>query len=256
MQGASRAAHHQTTKSPGRRRGFELLNLIRLGRSVSGDHRAAEAIADTRTHGVEHRIMFVREAGERDSRVVPEGAEIGVAILKTSRPVGCEAVFPARADGPAGAGGRDGLKQSVRKHVGVVHIRPGRTAGHVEQRIVESYTEATADRGLSVDPEVRAVEVCQAITALYVRAFKVAFETEHKLANLPIVANVTTAHEAIGVEALDEARGDARRGDELTAAVITPGVADLRTDVEAGPVVKRGYRRGCLGVRPGGQIGC
>ncbi|MHC4047730.1 hypothetical protein [Bradyrhizobium sp. 23AC] len=42
------------------------------------------------------------------------------------------------------------------------------------------------------------------------------------MAKLPVVANVTTANEAISVEALDEASGGARCGDELTGAVITP----------------------------------
>ena len=125
--------------------------------------------------------MLVSESGEREGRVVPERAEIGVAIFKTSRPVRREAVFPARAHGPAGACGGDGFEEGVREHVGVVDIRPGATTRHVEQRVVEGEAESATDRGLGIQPEVGAVEIRQAISALDVGAFDVTFQTEDEL---------------------------------------------------------------------------
>ena len=90
-----------------------------------------------------------------------------------------------------------------------------RTTGHVEQRVVESDAEATTDRCLSINSEVSAIGVCQAIAALNVGALKIPFDTEDKLTELPVVASVRAADEAIRIVVLIEAGGQAGSGEEL-----------------------------------------
>jgi hypothetical protein len=136
----------------------------------------------------------------------------------------------------------------------VFDVRERHTTSHVEQRVVEGHTETTADRGLITQPIVRAVGICQAITALDIGAFKVTFKTEDELTGLPVVASVNAANDAIGVVVLIEASGQARSGDELVIVVVTPSITDLSADVEPGPVVNCGNSHGRLGVGPSGQI--
>jgi hypothetical protein len=81
------------------------------------------------------------------------------------------------------------------------------------------------------------------------------FETEHDVAGLPVVAGVTTAHEAVGAEAEAVARSKIVVVERCEIeSGIARRVAGVQTDVETAPVIghHRRYRR--LGVRPRSEV--
>ena len=157
------------------------------------------------------------EPGEGIDEDIVARSEVGIAIFGPDRPIVCDGVFEAAADGPADAGIREAVRAGegrVEQGVGVggrnagVETAESDAARGVDEEAIEGVAEPAADRTLNA--EVRADGGGNVILILIAerrevdglaeaRTVDVAFKTQHKLIDLVSVADVRAADHAIGV---------------------------------------------------------
>src|SRR5262245_42877760 len=180
-----------------------------------------------------------------------------MVVFRTNRPVGCEAILKADAESAApacGAGrGETNSRQCVKNGEGIVG--DGCAALDVEQccapRPADLAGEETDGIGLRAGRECR-IEEAHARTA-EVGPVALCFESEHKLAALPAIADLSTEQAAGTITATISGHYQSSWGDkgriEIPAVVaVAPTAVDA--DVKAAPVVNGRYDGWWRFVRP------
>ena len=200
----------------------------------------------------------VDRATGRVPQIVGERSEVRVAVLGANREVVGEGVFDTATDGVADTGVLD-LVDAERAHIRVAQATEGSTAGAINQHAVERDAEATTDRPLDavvggVEDASRRQEVGRASAG----AVDIAFDAEHAAGAEAVTAEDVAEHgqglrgeEVANMAATDHAvlagagRIENRTGssDPRDGVGLAELVADLTTDVEAGPGENRDRRR-------------
>src|SRR5581483_12138094 len=153
--------------------------------------------------------------------------EVDVEILELGGPRPTDGELEPAAGGPAGIGG---VLAGKARHRGLEIAESG-AAGHVRHEAVDGVADAAAHGGEPVVAERAGAAGADAArgAAAIVGPVDVAFEAEHQLVNLVIVAEGAAHHPPITICALCAEHVAKRRASEIAAAV--------DADIEARPVV-------------------
>ena len=180
--------------------------------------------------------MWVRKRTSSGLSPLPQAspqvvvAEVDVEIFGLRRPVAGDGELETAADGPADVG----FLIAAEAGLAGADVAEGGTTCDVGHEPVEGVADATAD---GAEPGVLGLAQCRQAACEVGRAVdigpvEVAFEAEHPVGDLPIVADGAADHPTVDVE---------RAG--RVPARLAPGAAAVDADVEAGPVVDRGVDR-------------
>src|SRR5271166_520629 len=162
--------------------------------SVLGDDRSrgGEVIDERGLDGVVRRMLL--DADETEIAEVRDIlAVVGPAVFEASAPVRGEGVFHAAADGVARTIGRDFLLEEVVDQgvaIGLIDGLVSPAAGGVDQGAVDGPAETAADAGAEAILRVLAAEAERTgEAALVARTREIAFNAEHELVDLVVVAD-------------------------------------------------------------------
>src|SRR5436190_2805697 len=218
-------------------------------RLVPGDDRAAEAVVEA---GGDHVDILMdgfaaRERARNDRRGQDEVAVTHeeVIVFDRNRPVRGKAVFEADTDSaaPACFGRAIEHETGVGGHAGVVVAGRRDATLHVAEDVVPGVANLAGDHAEGID--LRAVgDVAEGEAEVgtgEVGPVALAFKTEHPVAGLPAIADLTAdGAAACGVAAFMESRSN--HGANVVVdvpALVGPAAAAVHADVEARPVVGR-----------------
>src|SRR4051812_12795444 len=233
-------------KRPGASTGplsFEFRRSRTVGSELVGQAHADGVevqIPTAEVHAIEHAVV---------------AAEVRIAILDPGGQVVGDGVFHARSKGPARQGVVVVVDQALAE--AARDSAEGKTAGGVDQSAVEGEAGACPNRALPVEAvgaerhgsrseaaRDRGVEhAVEVVVVAAEQALDVTFDTDHERAELVVVAGMTACQEAVvaaakaALERHERARHRTRNEGAAReiVAVPAPGIANLRTDVEAGP---------------------
>ena len=176
--------------------------------------------------------------------------EVRIAIFRTHREVVGEGVLDAAADRVADTRVAERIGQAVER-IDIVVLEPTKrgTARCVEENAIDGEAEAAAHRALDVG-RARHGDAAERVVRLGAGAVDVSFKTEHRAdgaavaeerhrARRVVVADMRAADHTVLVDAVRRQADGSSRG-ECQRSVRTEVVADLATDVDAGP---REHRR-------------
>ena len=208
------------------------------------------------------RLLAKLAANTREARERIIGiAHKQVVVFNTERPVRCEAVLETNTDGgaPAGRAGRGQVKIEKVIVDGKAVVRHRRTALYVEQRLIPSVADLAGKEADAIGRGARGEQerrIAEHARAAEIRPIALGFHAKHPLVGLPTVADLA-ADDTSGPRGAAVTEVNAKRINEIQAAIaLTP--ATVAADVEAGPVVNRGYhrrRRPCLDSHISGRSG-
>src|SRR4051812_4160926 len=248
------AARPPQQKSPGQRPG--LLCFASLARSVLRDDRAAEAVVHPGGDEVSVLLDVVvagvdaREHADA-SEVVVVGAHEQVIILDAERPVRSEGVFHAGANRAAPAGLLGTIDHRAEEHTFVAVVGHRSTALDVEQDVVGGIADLAGEQAERVDLAAVNRESKEAdVRTAEIGPVALRFETEHPVAGLPAIADLTTDGAAASVVATFRAAANRNVG----PAVVARAPAAVGADVESAPVIHCSDHRRRLGVRTRSEI--
>src|SRR6516162_5319919 len=117
-------------------------------------------------------------------RAAIELAEINMQVFRFRGPIARQRHFDAAADGPAGVGRAGAWKSRSRS----ADIANGKAARHIGQNAAERIAGAAAHGREPAIAGAAAGAKCRAARAAQIRPIDIALETEHGVAELPIVA--------------------------------------------------------------------
>src|SRR3569623_1863374 len=262
------AGRRPQRKSPGAwPRGFIRYDAFFFEISVARDDRRVELVARAHDRPLDvARLGVERVAAGGATELIALVLEGGVIVLEADDPVAGDAEFPAGADGPAAgpvgltARAGDRIHNRVGDRQTIVHA--GVAALDVVQVVLIGEARATDDRRQHVrapgEHVVTAAQCGIQGRAVVVEAGDRAFEAEHVVAGLPVVADLRAAHDARAAltEAVPRHEVAEQRGiRSVDPTLIGPGAADMAADIEARPVEQRLDIGRSLRVGPRGEIG-
>src|SRR5436190_7707262 len=238
------------------------------GRSVARNQRPAELVA----HASDHRLDIVRPRIEGVG-ARPDTAELialllegRIVIFETDDPVLGDAVFPARANGPAVVPLGLRPRTGGRVRIGVDHrqmvVDAGVSALRIEQIVGHGVADAARHRRHPVGAPAEAIVEAEPEHvvddgAAVVEAGDRALKTEHPVAGLPVVADLAAAEDTRAALAETLARREiAEEGGVggVDPFLVRRGAAEMTADIEAGPVIDRLDIGRRLAVRPRAKI--
>src|SRR5882724_11012388 len=203
-------------------------------KSVLGYHRRppVEPIVHTCADDVRGDVNRVRNTQTRAVRHVV--AQIDVEVFDLCRPVRREAVLQAAADGPT----RMRVVAAIKPRIEGADVAPGETTGPVQEHVVPGISNPATRGTESVDLRAAGGAASDAAgsqqgapgRALDVGPGVIAFDTEHPIAGLPIVADRAADQSAVDIER-------AVRATRESMLARAPSATAGDTDIEASPVV-------------------
>ena len=205
-------------------------------------------IVDANLHSVE--VVLVADAGDgRISKDSRGGVEVVVLIFDLRRPSWGEHVFQTAADGVAG---RLTVGHASEVSCKAVVVTECDTALSVDQARTPGVAEAAGDRSEPVGTIADRINAIGEAAIAVRQAGDLAFDTNQPVrSELVVSADLAAAEE--GCVTVAAGQGRVSRGETVIAA---ESRADVRTDVNAGPIVDRRRRLNrCLGVAARTHVG-